>query len=46
MSSSIDLSAVWPEWKTVRLINRGSFGVVYEAVRTDHDVESHAAIKV
>ena len=46
MSSSIDLSAVWPEWKTVRLINRGSFGVVYEAVRTDHGVESRAAIKV
>lgn len=46
MRSNIDLSAVWPEWKIVRRINRGSFGVVYEAVRTDHGVESHAAIKV
>ena len=46
MNSNIDLSAAWPEWKTVRRINRGSFGVVYEAVRTDHDVESRAAIKV
>ena len=40
------LSAVWPEWKRVRCINSGSFGVVYEAVRTDHGVESRAAIKV
>lgn len=40
------VSAAWPEWKTVRQINRGSFGVVYEAVRTDHGVESKAAIKV
>ena len=46
MSSNIDLSAVWPEWKIVRRINSGSFGVVYEAVRTDHGVESRAAIKV
>ena len=40
------LSAVWPEWKRVRCISRGSFGVVYEAVRTDHGVESRAAIKM
>ena len=40
------LSAAWPEWKIVRCINRGSFGVVYEAVRTDHGVESKAAIKL
>ena len=37
------ISAVWPEWKKVKCINRGSFGVVYEAVRTDHGVESRAA---
>lgn len=40
------LRAVWPEWKIVRYINRGSFGVVYEAIREDHGVESRAAIKV
>lgn len=40
------LNNVWPEWKIVKLIGRGSFGVVYEAVRTDHSVESYAAIKV
>lgn len=43
---NIDLSAVWPEWKIVRRINRGSFGTVYEAVRSDYGVESHAAIKM
>ena len=46
MNNSIDLSAAWPEWKGVKPINRGSYGVVYEAIRTDHGVESHAAIKV
>lgn len=40
------LSNIWPEWQIVKQIGRGSFGVVYEAVRTDHAVESHAAIKV
>ncbi len=40
------LKNVWPEWKVVRQLGRGSFGVVYEAVRTDHDLETHAAIKV
>ena len=40
------VSAVWPEWRTVRRINRGSYGIVYEAVRTDHTVESRAAVKV
>ncbi|MBQ8054140.1 MAG: protein kinase [Lachnospiraceae bacterium] len=46
MSSNIDLSSVWPEWHVVRRINNGSFGVVYEAIRTDHNVESRSAIKV
>ena len=40
------ISAVWPEWRTVKRISRGSFGVVYEAIHADHGVESHAAIKV
>ncbi len=41
-----NLSAVWPEWRIMRELGQGSFGTVYEAVRTDHQVESHAAIKV
>lgn len=40
------LNNIWPEWRVVKRIGRGSFGVVYEAVRTDHLVESRAAIKV
>ena len=40
------LSGVWPEWQVVRQIGRGSFGVVYEVVRRDYSVESHAAVKV
>ena len=40
------LSSVWPEWQVVRQIGRGSFGVVYEVVRRDYSVESHAAGKV
>lgn len=40
------LPSVWPEWQLVRQLGSGSYGVVYEAVRTDSNVESHAAIKV
>lgn len=45
--SNIELSKVWPEWKVEdKPLGRGSYGVVYKAVRLDHDVESYAAIKV
>lgn len=40
------LSNIWPEWQIVKRIGKGAFGTVYEAVRTDHSVESRAAIKV
>lgn len=40
------LSNVWPEWHTVKRLGSGSFGIVYEAVRKDSSLESHAAIKV
>ena len=40
------ISRAWPEWKTVRRIGRGSYGIVYEAVRKDYEMESHAAVKV
>ena len=40
------LKKVWPEWQIEKQIGKGSFGIVYEAVRRDHNVESHAAIKV
>lgn len=39
---------VWPEWKVEAEIGRGSYGVVYRAVRDDADyqVKSYSAIKV
>ncbi|MCR5789342.1 MAG: protein kinase [Lachnospiraceae bacterium] len=40
------LSGVWPEWEIVRQLGRGSYGVVYEAVRIEHGVESRAAVKI
>ena len=40
------LSEIWPEWSVERKIGKGAYGVVYEAKRTDHTVESKAAIKV
>ena len=38
--------SVWPEWEIVRPLGRGAYGTVYEAIRNDHNVTSHAAIKV
>ena len=40
------LQTVWPEWEIVKRIGSGSFGVVYEVVRKDDYMESHAAVKV
>ena len=40
------IKQIWPEWEIEETpLGRGSFGVVYKAVRKDHNVESYAAIK-
>jgi len=41
-----DIGHVWPEWQIEKQLGRGSYGVVYQAVRRDNNVESHAAIKI
>ncbi len=41
------LKNVWPEWELEKEIGRGSFGVVYRAVRNDNFVgDRRAAIKI
>lgn len=40
------VSQIWPEWKTEKVIGRGSYGTVYRAVRTDIDALTYSAIKV
>ena len=41
------LKRIWPEWQIEGApLGKGSYGVVYKAVRRDHNVESYAAIKV
>lgn len=41
------IQSAWPEWQIVdKPLGKGSYGVVYKAVRRDHNVESYSAIKV
>ncbi len=41
------INEIWPEWVVEeKPLGRGSFGTVYRAVRSDHHVQSYAAIKV
>lgn len=43
---SHDISTVWPEWQIEKQLGKGSYGVVYQAIRRDNNVESRAAIKI
>ena len=41
------LKEIWPEWNIdEKPLGKGSYGVVYKGVRTDHNVQSYAAIKI
>ena len=40
------ISSVWPEWQVVNQLGKGSYGVVYKAVRTDSILTNYDAIKV
>ncbi len=45
MTSDI-LKQIWPEWEIKeKPLGKGSFGMVYKAVRSDYNVKSYAAIK-
>ncbi|MCR5789638.1 MAG: protein kinase [Lachnospiraceae bacterium] len=46
MTTEEMLSGIWPEWKLIRQLGKGSYGAVYEAVRNDYAMESKSAIKV
>ena len=41
-----NISNIWPEWQIEKQLGKGSYGVVYQAIRCDNNVESHAAIKI
>lgn len=46
MTSDV-LKQIWPEWEIEeKPLGKGSFGMVYKAVRSDYNVKSYAAIKV
>ena len=40
------MAQFWPEWSLIKQLGRGSYGAVYEAVRTDYTMEVKSAIKV
>ena len=46
MSELYDISKLWQDWQTVRLIGEGSFGKVYEIVRKRFGIEERCALKV
>lgn len=40
------LATLWPEWQLEQELGKGSYGVVYQAVRSDSSFRSFSAIKV
>ena len=46
MDGLFDISRIWQDWQTVRLIGEGSFGKVYEIVCNKADTKERCALKV
>ena len=44
--SAEQITAAWPDWEVTKILGKGSFGTVYEAVRKSGGFWSWAAIKV
>ena len=42
----LEVLKIWPDWKATRLLGEGSFGKVYEIVRSNFGIEEHCALKV
>jgi len=40
------IKGIWPQWQLIEELGRGSYGVVYKALREEHGVVSYSAIKV
>lgn len=41
-----NLLRAWPEWKIEKRLGAGTYGVVYQVVRSEYNFESRAAVKV
>ena len=41
-----NVNKIWPNWSIVRLLGEGSFGKVYEIMRSQYSIEEHSALKV
>lgn len=44
--NDVNIEQIWPGWSVGRLIGEGSFGKVYEIVRSRFGIEEHCALKV
>ena len=40
------LEKVWPEWKIIKEIGRGSYGVVYKCVKEEKNNKLYSAVKL
>ena len=43
---SHNLSNAWPDWEIEKQLGKGSYGVVYQAVHRENEIESRAAVKI